>query len=365
MRAQSVSFSVRRSHLDSRNFRPLGPLGPLGAFLSLGLSLVLLGCGADPAVERTNFEADPRLAPAAAEGDKTHLERQSTSDEREGVKNREDEEAFSGPASGFDSKGNAAVDSPLVVQGSSELTAFKPCVADKGSVCGPFRWELVSACLKFSPKTVEGRAACVSDRWSRTYHAQLEVHLAGTAKSNAANEAAFAKVIAHVMHWEGGCSNHPADRAGRSFKGITAATARSFGFRDDVCSMPLNVVLAIHHDLSWEPRARQYGWPLNLAIMNTEVASGGARAKVFVDRMRTQKSSSSLVEKARWFLDQQTALYRSIVANDASQKVFLAGWLSRSDYMHALVLGKVRAEPQLSLSTDESAEVIPAAGKAY
>ncbi|MCA2962098.1 MAG: hypothetical protein IOD12_17740 [Silvanigrellales bacterium] len=154
------------------------------------------------------------------------------------------------------------------------------------------------------------------------------------------SQAEFPRVMKHILLWEGGCSDHPNDPGGRTFKGITTERARLNGWTRDVCTMPETMVLDIYLTDYWNGRAVRYDWPLNLAIMNTEVNSGGGRAQIFLDRMNAQGVGGTLVNKASWYVDQQTAFYRSLSDTNASLRVFLTGWLNRSAYMQDVIFGR-------------------------
>lgn len=153
----------------------------------------------------------------------------------------------------------------------------------------------------------------------------------------------FAKVIRHILRYEGLCSNHPADYGGKTFKGITTSRARSVGWTADVCTMPDWLVLSIYKNYYWNTRPYKYVWPMNLAVMNTEVNSGGGKAQQFLTRMANQNIQGSWQERANWFVAQQTNFYRAIVASDSSQRVFLTGWLNRSNYMTDVIWGRAPA----------------------
>lgn len=171
----------------------------------------------------------------------------------------------------------------------------------------------------------------------------------------------FVRVMKPILRWEGGCSDHPADTGGRTYKGITTAVARRKGWSGDVCTMPDSRVYEIYRTDYWQARAARYDWPLNLAIMNTEVNSGGGMAQRFLDRMAANKIGGSLVDQALWFLQQQVDFYHRIVANNPSQQVFLRGWLNRSDYMRNVI----KEVPGFSLVAQEEPDFIEATAKAY
>jgi hypothetical protein len=150
----------------------------------------------------------------------------------------------------------------------------------------------------------------------------------------------FAKVMKHILIWEGGCSDHPNDPGGRTYKGITAERGRMNGWTKDICTMSHDMILDIYRKDYWNKRAVKYSWPLNLAVMNTEVNSGGGRAEKFIVRMKTEKKEGSVQEKAGWFVDQQSEFYRIIANNNPSLRVFLKGWLNRSAHMQDVISGR-------------------------
>ena len=105
--------------------------------------------------------------------------------------------------------------------------------------------------------------------------------------------------------------------------------------------MPETRVLEIYKDDYWLTRPHRYPWPLNLAVMNTEENSGGGRAQIFIDRMERDVPNDSVSEKASWFVDQQTAFYYAIANNNSKLRVFLRGWLNRSNYMQDVIAGVI------------------------
>lgn len=148
----------------------------------------------------------------------------------------------------------------------------------------------------------------------------------------------FEKVMPHILRWEGGCSNHPNDPGGRTYMGITTERARLNGWYKDVCTMPKSMVMAIYKKDYWLTRPYKFPWPLNLAVMNTEVNSGGGRAQQFINRMFKQNVKGTPKQKAKWFVDQQTAFYRYLVNRNPDRfGVFLRGWLNRSNYMQKVI----------------------------
>jgi hypothetical protein len=172
---------------------------------------------------------------------------------------------------------------------------------------------------------------------TETSKKEIEPEEKSTFKDSKTEE--FNEVMKHIFLVEGGCSNHPNDSGGKTFRGITTATARSYGWTGDVCQLPKDKILKIYHERYWSKRAVKFDWPLSLAVMNTEVNSGGGTAQTFLDRMKTQGVSGTLEKKALWFVDQQTAKYKGIIAANPSQRVFEKGWMRRSAYMKDVIQG--------------------------
>lgn len=57
---------------------------------------------------------------------------------------------------------------------------------------------------------------------------------------------AFEKAFNHTVGVEGGYSDHPSDRGGKTMFGITEAVARSYGYSGDMRSMPISTAKDIY-----------------------------------------------------------------------------------------------------------------------
>jgi len=145
---------------------------------------------------------------------------------------------------------------------------------------------------------------------------------------------AFDKTMEFIYKWEGGCADHPNDPGGRTYRGITTRRARLSGWYEDVCKMPHNLVDKIYHEDYWQPRAAKYPWPLCLAVMNTEVNSGGGKAQQFLDETTHIELPAA---RAIAIANKQKEYYHDIVRRRPKMKVFLAGWLNRAkDLQHTI-----------------------------
>ena len=147
----------------------------------------------------------------------------------------------------------------------------------------------------------------------------------------------FMRVIKHILHLEGGCSDNKHDPGGRTFMGITAQRAKTSGWYGDVCEMPKELVCSIYKHDYFMQRAFRYPWPLNLAVMNTEVHSGGGRAQQFIRRMIEENITGTYKQKAIWFLKQQYAFYEYLYQKNPKYKKFRNGWDNRCIYLEKII----------------------------
>lgn len=132
-----------------------------------------------------------------------------------------------------------------------------------------------------------------------------------------------------ILVVEGGRSNHPNDRGGLTYKGITTAVAQRETGQPDPTKLTDQQIKDIYKKSYWEKSgADKHPWPLCLAIYNSYVNSG---RKWNISRTGTN------YEKAINYLDQQLNYYHTIVKRDRSQRVFLKGWLNRDRYLRRVM----------------------------
>ena len=139
----------------------------------------------------------------------------------------------------------------------------------------------------------------------------------------------FDRAYQIIQQIEGGYSNHQNDRGGQTYKGITKAVAKRYGY-DDPRKISASKIRQIYYKDYWvASEANKQQWPLNLAIFNSYVNSG---------KQWKIPQSGTPQQKAIAYLQQQTDYYHSIVSNNPTQKVFLRGWLNRSDRIKKVIL---------------------------
>ena len=139
----------------------------------------------------------------------------------------------------------------------------------------------------------------------------------------------FDRAYQIIKEIEGGYSNHPNDRGGQTYRGIKKAVASRYGY-DDPRKIPDSKIRQIYYKDYWTASgANEQPWPLNLAIFNSYVNSG--------KRWKIPQSGTSQ-QKAIAYLQQQTDYYHSVVSKNPTQRVFLRGWLNRSDRIKKAIL---------------------------
>ncbi len=165
-------------------------------------------------------------------------------------------------------------------------------------------------------------------------------------------------ILTMVSKWEGGFSNHPADRGGPTNHGITATVYSAFighqASEDEVRKMPLQIALAIYRSRYWRPinidflpellqpivfdTAVNMGPNTAIRLLQQGLSDLGYILKVDgIAGATTSKIAHSAVAKfgakpvIDALLDLRRQRYLKIVANDPSQDAFLNGWLNRCE----------------------------------
>jgi hypothetical protein len=151
----------------------------------------------------------------------------------------------------------------------------------------------------------------------------------------------FDAALRFTLRWEGGKVDHPSDRGGRTAYGITQrrydAWRRELGQPvRDVWLIEKQEMRTIYERHYWRPVA-DLAWPLAAAAFDFAVNSGVSRARRYLppDRSLTV------------YLDAREAFFHRIVARDASQRVFLRGWLNRMAALRRFVEGVTPVTPAL------------------
>lgn len=170
----------------------------------------------------------------------------------------------------------------------------------------------------------------------------------------------FSKVaLPLILVFEGGYTNHPADKGGPTNYGVTQKVYDEYQKEKGVApnsvqSIPMFVVEDIYRTKYWMPaKCDQMPEKLSVAVFDTTVNSGAGRSikllqqaiGATVDGVIGSETISKLksfdpIELAGKYLDTREGFYRGIVQRDPTQQVFLKGWLRRLQFVRDYIGGK-------------------------
>lgn len=136
------------------------------------------------------------------------------------------------------------------------------------------------------------------------------------------NDADFKRALPHILKYEGECSDHFADKGGRTYKGITWRVARKFGYKGDVCNLTDAQVADIYYRHDWARVPQAKAFPEKLAYFNMIV--NGTRQGCLL-----RKDAESM-------LDCQQNYYDSLSARN--RKYFGNGWRNRNNYFLSVIM---------------------------
>lgn len=173
----------------------------------------------------------------------------------------------------------------------------------------------------------------------------------------------FERALSFTFGSEGGLSDHPADRGGLTNMGITAGTlnrayTRKIVGHNDVRRLTRAEAAKIYEEFYWKPScAGEMPWPLCALHFDAAVNHGlGGATKLLQRTLSKVRGIPLTIDGAigsktkrvlyaalmdmeanvgyrrvfcSTYLDYREQLFRAIVKNNPSQKVFLRGWLNR------------------------------------
>jgi len=179
----------------------------------------------------------------------------------------------------------------------------------------------------------------------------------------------FATALRFALRWEGGFSDHPADTGGRTNHGITERNYHAWLSARGEALKPVeqidqDEVHAIYYSNYWlTARCPSFSPDVDRLQFDAAVNHGPGGAGRILQRALRDAGQAITVDGAvgpmtiaasqnvdsqilsRLYIDQRRDLYRRIVAKNASQEVFLKGWLNRVNDL----------ENDLDLSDNETA----------
>jgi len=168
----------------------------------------------------------------------------------------------------------------------------------------------------------------------------------------------FKKVLAFCLSFEGDLSNHPADRGGLTWRGIARNAHPDWeGWRyiDRGQVPPDALVEKLYYERFWKPlRCDELPPAIALLLFDTAVGTGIAPAVRLLQRSLgvrvdgivgeqtlSAAKSANLYVVCEIFTMYRLNYYRLIVHRDASQEVFILGWMRRAVAAWGVALGLI------------------------
>lgn len=157
----------------------------------------------------------------------------------------------------------------------------------------------------------------------------------------------FQRALAFTLRYEGGYSNHAADRGGATMRGVTQNTFNTYlhankkPFRD-VRTITQAELEDIYKTRYWDVVTTGRVWPLNAVMFDVAVNSGPGTAEWMLDQVRNLVSAIDPARQKKLALamcDERERFYKTIVRNRPSQIVFLRGWLARATALRQFIGG--------------------------
>ena len=159
----------------------------------------------------------------------------------------------------------------------------------------------------------------------------------------------FGSIFEYILSVEGGYSNDKADKGGKTKYGIIEAEARKYGYKGDMKDLTKDIAEDIYKNKYYlsnnldKIKDKRVAlsiadWTINSGNWGTKKAQQAVNILkgeiLVVDGVLGEKSIEAINSiRPEMFLNQyhvlQRRFYQAIVDHNASQKVFLKGWLNR------------------------------------
>ena len=142
----------------------------------------------------------------------------------------------------------------------------------------------------------------------------------------------FESCHAQTAKWEGGWSDHAADRGGKTNWGITQATLGAYLGRPataaEIRALTKDQAKTIYRKLFWDAvGAETMPKGVDLCCYDWGVNSGPARGRNAYAAARAKIAEPAAMVK--FICASRRAFFSGIIARNASQKVFQRGWFNR------------------------------------
>jgi len=168
------------------------------------------------------------------------------------------------------------------------------------------------------------------------------------------------KALEHLLEEEGGWSNHPSDRGGKTMYGVTQGTYDDFRRKkrrllQSVRQVTKEEARELYQTEYWEASGcHLLPWPISYLTFDAAVNSGPGRATKWTQAglgvqpdgrvgPATVAVANQVVERGTGsvllaIVDQRVQFLSKIIRNDESQLAFLLGWWRRTNRVLARAL---------------------------
>lgn len=173
----------------------------------------------------------------------------------------------------------------------------------------------------------------------------------------------FLNSVTETLSHEGGWNDVKHDKGGATNWGVSLRFLK--GINEDIDGdglityldikkMTRSQAIEIYFDNFWKPLYDRFPDKLAMKVFDVSVNAGSSRAhillqralnrlgaKLVVDGLLGQATLNSIAKYPEQaivnsFCEVQLEFYRGLVARDASQSIFLAGWTNRAKYLRKL-----------------------------
>lgn len=150
-------------------------------------------------------------------------------------------------------------------------------------------------------------------------------------KTSGSEDKNFESAMAFIYHWEGGLADNPADRGGRTFKGVTAAVAQRNGVSDPA-NLTDEQINRIYRNEFWDAaNCGQYQNPLATVCLDTAVNFGlrgnGETSQGWRSLTQGLNLNDDPVAISLEIIERRIAWRHKFGVGDQAQ--FVEGWLNR------------------------------------
>lgn len=170
----------------------------------------------------------------------------------------------------------------------------------------------------------------------------------------------FEQCLKHILQFEGGYVNHPADRGNATNYGITQRVYNAWNALkgrtlESVERIDQGEVRDIYRERYWDAcRCDDLPQPLDMVVFDTAIQHGVSRAIKWLQhcvlaavdgiigehtlyQLHGYVINRRLDEVIDTYLNARTAFYARLIASDPIQQVFSKGWKNRMDALRLFI----------------------------